>query len=122
MLRGSGTLAGVQTNKHVRRSSRQRSSPRPHRKVRSLPAQMLPIFGLPAPLQVMTTVLRFIRGRRCRTIGDGEVFGVAYLLAQPVYLHPLMGTTAGRVIWTARITARTMSEPGGPAAQTGLGR
>src|SRR4028119_781893 len=116
MLRGSGTLAGVQTNKHVRRSSRQRSSPRPHRKVRSLPIRMLPVFGLPAPLQVMTIVLRFIRGRRCRTIGDGQVFGVAYLLDQPVYLHPLMGTTAGRATWTPRITIRTISATGPLAA------
>src|SRR4028118_279284 len=80
------------------------------RMVRGIP--ILPIFGLPAPLQVMTTVLRFIRGRRCRTIGDGEVFGVAYLQAQPVYLHPLMGTTARRAIWTPRITVRKISATG----------
>jgi hypothetical protein len=30
--------------------------------IRSWPVRMLPILGLPAPLQVMTTVLRFMRG------------------------------------------------------------
>jgi hypothetical protein len=73
---------------------------------------MLSIFGLPASLQVMTTVLRFIRGCRCRTIGEGEVFGVAYGQDQPVYLHQLMGTMVGSAIWTPRITVRTISATG----------
>src|SRR4028118_1658445 len=42
MQRGSESLAGVRTNKHVRRSSRQWSSPRPHRKASILTSSNAP--------------------------------------------------------------------------------